>query len=159
MIPWDEASLPLMLTVVKSRMRQLSLRLLAPYGITPQQYQVLRVLSEKPGLCHFELAGALGLDKPSATRLLQSVQGKGWVTCLPHPSHRRKLRLELSAEGLALVDRLVEFRTTMREGLEEGLTEEERRAIRALLHKLRRNLDRLDEAASGALVRDPICGS
>ena len=148
LIPWDEASLPLMLTVVKSRMRQVSLKLLAPYGITPQQYQVLRVLSEKPGLCHFELAGALGLDKPSATRLLQGVQRKGWVESRPHPGHKRKLCLGLSAEGLALVGRLTQFRKTMREGLEKGLDEGERKAIRALLLKLRTNLDRMEEAAS-----------
>jgi len=148
LIPWDEASLPLMLTVVKSRMRQVSLRLLAPYGITPQQYQVLRVLSEKPGLCHFELAGALGLDKPSATRLLQGVRRKGWMNVLPDPANKRKQHLELSGEGRALVGRLTEFRTTMREGLEAGLSPAEREAIRSILHKLQHNLDRLDEVAT-----------
>jgi len=148
LIPWEEASLPLMLSVVKSHLRQVSLRLLAPYGITPQQHQVLRVLADKPGLCHGELAGALGLDKPSATRLLHNVHGKGWVELLPHPTHKRKLRLELSAEGLALVARLATFRAAVREGLERGLDEGERQAIRALLHKLQHNLDRMD-AESG----------
>jgi len=162
LIPWDEASLPLMLTVVKSRMRQVSLRFLAPYGITPQQYQVLRVLSERPGLCHGGLAGALGLDKPSATRLLQSVERKGWVELFPHPANKRKLRLELSPEGLRMVDRLEAFRKTMREGLEEGLEEGERKAIRAILHKLHNNLDRMEAVAGTAPeddVRNPLCGS
>jgi DNA-binding MarR family transcriptional regulator len=148
LIPWNEASLPLMLSVVKSHLRQVSLRLLAPYGITPLQHQVLRVLSTRPGLCHGELAGALGLDKPSATRLLQGVQRKGWVELLPHPTHKRKLRLELSSEGRAMVDRLASFRTTVREGLERDLDDGEKQAIRALLHKLQTNLDRMDEAAS-----------
>jgi DNA-binding MarR family transcriptional regulator len=146
LIPWEEASLPLMLTVVRSRLRQVSWRLLAPYGITPQQYQVLRVLSDTPGLCHGQLAGALGLDKPTATRLLQALQRKGWVDVLPHPEHGRKLRLELSAQGQALVLSLVDFRKTVREGLERGLDDQERKAVRTLLHKLKLNLDHLDEA-------------
>jgi len=146
LVPWETASLPLMLTVVRSRLRQVSWRLLAPYGVTPQQYQVLRVLSDTPGLCHGELAGALGLDKPTATRMLQNLQRKGWVDVLPHPCHGRKLRLELSPAGQAMVDSLGEFRRTVREGLEQGLDEDERKAVRALLHKLKLNLDRLDEA-------------
>lgn len=151
LVPWEEAGLPLMLTVVRSRLRQVSWHLLAPYGVTPQQYQVLRALADKPGLCHRELAGALGLDKPTATRLLQALQRKGWVEVLPHPCHGRKLRLELSPEGQALVERLMAFRKTIREGLEQGLDEQERVAIRALLRKLKHNLDRMDaELASTA---------
>jgi DNA-binding MarR family transcriptional regulator len=150
LIPWEDASLPLMLTVVRSRLRQVSWRLLAPYGITPQQYQVLRVLSDSPGLCHGQLAGALGLDKPTATRLLQALQRKGWVDVLPHPSHGRKLRLELSADGQALVTNLVPFRKTVREGLEEGLEPGERKALRDMLHKLKLNLDHMDEALDTA---------
>ena len=147
LIPWEEASLPLMLTVVRSRLRQVSWRLLAPHGLTPQQYQVLRVLSDTPGLCHGELAGALGLDKPSATRMLQTLERKGWVDVLPHPCHGRKLRLQLSASGQAVVAGLGSFRATVREGLEHGMDEDERKAVRALLHKLKNNLDRMDAAA------------
>jgi DNA-binding MarR family transcriptional regulator len=145
LIPWDEASLPLMLTVVRSRLRQVSWRLLAPFGITPQQYQVLRVLSDTPGLCHGELAGALGLDKPTTTRMIQTLQRKGWVDVLPHPCHGRKLRLELSPGGRTLVESLAPFRKQIREGLEAGMDEGQRQAVRALLHTLKTNLDRMEE--------------
>lgn len=146
LIPWDEASLPLMLSVVRSRLRQVAWRLLAPYGVTPQQYQVLRVLWDAPGVSHGELAGALGLDKPTTTRMLQILQRKGWVAVRPHPGHGRKLCLELSAEGLDLVERLAPFRQQMREGLEAGLDAGQRQAIRDLLFVLKENLDRIDEA-------------
>ena len=144
LVPWEEAGLPLMLTVVRSRLRQVSWHLLAPYGITPQQYQVLRALANKPGLCHRELAGALGLDKPTTTRILQALQRKNWVEVLPHPEHGRKLRLELTSEGHALVGRLQAFRETIRGGLEQGLDGQEKKALRALLLKLKHNLDRMD---------------
>jgi len=145
LIPWEEASLPLMLTVVRSRLRQVSWRLLAPYGVTPQQFQVLRVLHDSPGLSHGELAGALGLDKPTATRMLQNLRRKGWVEVLPSPGHARRQHLQLSPEGRDLIERLAPFRRAVREGLEAGLDPEERKAVRALLLKLKLNLDRLDE--------------
>ncbi|BDU73453.1 MarR family winged helix-turn-helix transcriptional regulator [Mesoterricola silvestris] len=144
LIPWEDASLPLMLTVVRSRLRQVAWHLLAPHGLTPQQYQVLRVLSDSPGLCHGQLAGALGLDKPTATRMVQALARKGWVDVLPHPTHGRKTRLELSEGGRAKVESLVGFRKAIREGLEAGLDGEERKAVRALLLKLKTNLDHLD---------------
>jgi MarR family transcriptional regulator, transcriptional regulator for hemolysin len=153
LIPWEEASLPLMLTVVRSRLRQVTWHLLAPHGITPQQYQVLRVLSDAPGICHGELAGALGLDKPTTTRMIQALGRKGWVEVLPHASHGRKTRLELSAGGRAKVESLAEFRTTVREGLEAGLDDGERKAVRALLLKLKTNLDHLDGAPAPSDLR------
>ncbi|BDU77334.1 MarR family winged helix-turn-helix transcriptional regulator [Mesoterricola sediminis] len=134
-----------MLTVVRSRLRQVSWRLLAPYGVTPQQYQVLRVLSDAPGLCHSDLAGALGLDKPTATRILQNLRRKGWVEARACPGHGRRLHLELTEAGLALVGRLDAFRKTVREGLEADMSPAERQAVRDLLFKLKLNLDRLDE--------------
>lgn len=154
LIPWEEASLPLMLSVVRSRLRQVSWKLLAPYGVAPQQYQVLRVLSEHPGLCPGQLAGALGLDRPSATRLLQTVRRKGWVEVSAHPSHGRKQCLALSPSGRALASSLEPFRQTIREGLEEGLEPAERKALRDLLLALNRNLDRM-EAASPAPAGKP----
>jgi DNA-binding MarR family transcriptional regulator len=147
LIPWEEASLPLMLSVVRSRLRQVSWKFLAPHGVAPQQYQALRVLSEHPGLCHGQLAGALGLDKPSATRLLQTLRRKGWVEMSAHPSHGRKQCLVLSPSGLALAARLEPVRTAIREGLEDGLGPAERQAIRDLLLALKCNLDRMEAAA------------
>lgn len=154
LIPWEDASLPLMLTVVRSRLKQVSWKLLAPYGITPQQYQVLRVLSDTPGLCHGQLAGALGMDKPSATRLVQTLERKGWVEVTAHPCHGRKRCLDLSESGRALARRLDGFRKTMREALEEGLDPDQRRAVRELLFALKQNLDRLEEA-TGASAGKP----
>jgi DNA-binding MarR family transcriptional regulator len=143
---WEEASLPLLLTLVRSRLRQVSWHLLAPFDITPQQYQVLMTLVDHPGLSHRELAEALVLDKPTATRILQALQRKAWIRILPHPHHGRKLRIELTPEGTALTGRLQAFRHTIRKGLERDLDPEERRTLRLLLRRLKENLDLMDSS-------------
>jgi len=147
-IPWEEAHLPLLLTVVRSRMRQVSLHFLAPHDLTPQQFQVLAVLEKSPGICHKDLAGAIGMDKPTATRLLQALQRKGWVLIQPDPAHGRRLCIELSPEGARVLGQLSTFREAFREGLEEGLEDSERKQLRELLQKLMLNLDRLEQVSS-----------
>jgi len=144
-IPWEEAHLPLLLTVVRSRIRQVSLHFLAPHDLTPQQFQVLAVLEGNPGICHKNLAGAIGIDKPTATRLLQTLQKKDWIRIQPDPKHGRRLVLDLSPEGARVLGQLSEFRQFFREGLEDGMEPAERQQLRDLLHRLMLNLDRLDQ--------------
>ena len=54
---WTTASLPHIITAVKSRLRQVAWRRLAPFGLSPQQYQLLMAIAEEDGRCHGDLAG------------------------------------------------------------------------------------------------------
>lgn len=145
LMSWEEAPLPLLLSAVRSRLRQVSLHYLSPYDLTPQQYQVLAVLERSPRICHKNLAGAVGMDKPTATRLIQTLQKKGWVQAQSDPTHGRRLCIELTPEGAQLISQLQEFRHFFRENLEEGLNPDERQQLRDLLYKLKLNLDRLEQ--------------
>ncbi|WP_005035767.1 MarR family winged helix-turn-helix transcriptional regulator [Holophaga foetida] len=146
-VPWDEAHLPLLLTLVRSRVKQVSLQFLAPHNLTPPQFQVLAVLESNPGICHKNLAGALGMDKPTATRILQTLQKKAWILIEPDPTHGRRLRIKLSPEGARVLGQIAEFRHTFREGLEEGMDPAERQQLRELLRRLMLNLDRLEQVS------------
>lgn len=144
-ISWEESHLPLLLAFVRSRLRQVSLHYLSPYGLTPQQYQVMSILERHPGICHKDLAGSVGMDKPTATRVLQTLQKKDWVRVQHVAGHRRKLCIDLSPEGRRLIAQLEGFRQFFREKLEEGLEPSERQQLRDLLKKLSINLDRLEQ--------------
>lgn len=146
-VPWNEAHLPLLLSVVRSRMRQVSLHFLAPHGLTPQQFQVLAVLETNSGICHKDLAGTIGMDKPTTSRLLQTLQRKGWILIQPDPAHRRRLRIGLSPEGARVIGQLDAFRQSFRAGMEEGMAPSERQQLRDLLRKLMLNLDRLEQVS------------
>ena len=54
-VSWKTASLSHLITAVKSRMRQVAGRCLAPYGLTPQQFQLLMAVAERDGRCHGDL--------------------------------------------------------------------------------------------------------
>jgi MarR family transcriptional regulator, transcriptional regulator for hemolysin len=142
-----------MISALKSRLRQVAWRRLAPFGVTPEQFQALRALEDRPGLSHGQFTAALGLDKPSATRLLQGLARKGLARALPSPGDGRRQHLELTAGGRALLEDLRPFQRAIREGLDRGLAPEDLDRLRALLGTLMTNLEVLDASTPG-----PPCG-
>lgn len=51
----------------------------SPFGLTPAQAFMLRVVLARPGLLHGELATALALSRPTVTRALNTLEEQGFV--------------------------------------------------------------------------------
>lgn len=141
---WKIASLPHIITAVKSRQRQVALRRLAPFGLSTQQYQLLMAVAEDEGRCHGDLARCTWMDKPTATRTLRILQDRGLLRAEVDPVHRRRILFRLEPKALVLVEELHGFRQYMREGMEQGLGAEERTLLRTLLGSVMDNLDRME---------------
>ncbi|HJV48635.1 MAG TPA: MarR family winged helix-turn-helix transcriptional regulator [Geothrix sp.] len=125
-------------------MRQVAWRRLAPYGLSPQQYQLLMAMAEKDGRCHGDLARCTWMDKPTASRILRTLQDRGLVRAEADPTHRRRVLFTLEPAGEALVASLQGFRQYMREGMEQGVPEGERAQLRSVLASVMDNLDRME---------------
>ena len=50
-----------------------------PFGVTPSQGFLLRLVLAQPGLSQFEIADALTISRPTATRLIDGLQALGLV--------------------------------------------------------------------------------
>ncbi len=50
-----------------------------PFGVTPSQGFLLRLVLARPGLSQFELAGELTISRPTATRLIDGLERLGLV--------------------------------------------------------------------------------
>jgi DNA-binding MarR family transcriptional regulator len=131
-------------------MRQVAGRRLAPYGLTPQKFQLLMAVAEKDGRCHGDLARSTWMDKPTATRILKTIQDRGLVLAAADPAHRRRVLFHLLPEAEPLVRQLRGFRQSMREGMEQGLAPEDRDRLRDILASVMDNLDRMDEELTGS---------
>lgn len=83
-------------------------RALAPHDVTPQQYNVLRILrgSGETGLPTLEIGGRMLEQAPGITRLLDRLEVKGWVRRERCPQDRRQVLCWLTPSGLSLVERL-----------------------------------------------------
>lgn len=104
-------------------------------GITPIQYCVLRVLQEHPGIDQVTLAKFCALDTSTAADLAVRLEERGLVhRMMPMKSKRFRL-LHLTAEGNALLKKLVPRSTVLASRLLQALNREEQKVFMQLLRK------------------------
>ena len=81
---------------------------LKPHGITPTQYNVLRILrgAGADGLCRNEIGARLIRSVPDVTRLLDRMEEMGLLGRERGSEDRRYVTTRISKKGLGLLDRL-----------------------------------------------------
>jgi DNA-binding MarR family transcriptional regulator len=110
-------------------------RVLEPYDITPQQYNVLRILrgAGEAGLPTLEISGRMLEQAPGITRLLDRLEAKGMVRRERCPQDRRQVLCWLTPPGLAIVERLDEpIDTADREAVAMLCAEDQERLLHLL---------------------------
>ena len=78
---------------------------LAPLGMAPQHFGVLRRLHDNEGSTQQEIADALRIRRSVMVGLLDELQTNGWVERRPHPADRRANALHLTAAGRRVLHR------------------------------------------------------
>ncbi len=106
-----------------------------PFGISPQQYNVLRILrgANQPLMVQ-TIKERMIVTTPNTTRLLDKLLTKGFVNRVPCPNDRRVIHIEITDEGLSLLDKIAKS-----EDLDHlnNLTEQEAKQLSDLLDKIR----------------------
>jgi DNA-binding MarR family transcriptional regulator len=70
------------------------------------------------------------------TRRIDTLERAGWVTRGPDPADRRGIMVELTPEGLALVDAVAEGHVENERKLLASLSDDEQQTLAELLKKL-----------------------
>ncbi|MEC0372724.1 MarR family transcriptional regulator [Paenibacillus chibensis] len=115
-------------------------RQLAPYQLAPEQHLILALLMEREGMSQNAIAEQLGKDKSSITRMIFSLEGKGYIRRLECSNDRRSVEVYLTDKGKELREAVNTIGQTTRELLSKGLTEEETSELRRLLGQVRENV-------------------
>ena len=108
---------------------------LRAFGITPSQYNVLRILrgAGEGGLCRHEVADRLVTQVPDVTRLLDRMEEGGLVVRERSAEDRRLVSTRVTSQGLALLDRIDEPMARLHERQLAHLTPEQLRTLIDLL--------------------------
>jgi DNA-binding MarR family transcriptional regulator len=109
--------------------------------LAPMEARVLQHLARHPGWTQGELVAHSRRDKAQVTRLIQQLEARGLLTREPDAQDRRKLRLHLTAAGLAAQHGLQAQRKRLAARLVADLQADELNQLGNLLARMRANLD------------------
>ncbi len=115
--------------------------LLAEVGLHVGQEMVLIELWEQDGLRGGELAGRLGVEPPTVTKMLGRLEGCGLVERRRDPEDARSFRVHLTGEGRSLEGPVTRCWERVEDRAFAGMSLGERRDLHRLLAKVRANLD------------------
>jgi DNA-binding MarR family transcriptional regulator len=107
---------------------------LEPLGITPAQARLLRTVSHSetpPRMA--DLAQRLDVVPRAVTTLVDALEAHTLVRRVPDPANRRVVRIELTDDGRATLQRLRQARRAAAEDLLAPLDAAQREALTALL--------------------------
>src|SRR5437763_9477632 len=112
----------------------------APFRITVQQYNVLRILrgAEPSGLPTLTIAERMIERTPGITRMIDRLEAKGLVEREVRPHDRRRVYCRITRNGLSLLKRLDEPTEEANPAACRGLSAAELAQLTALLVKTRK---------------------
>lgn len=123
-------------------------RRLRPYGITPPQFGVLLTIQHQSQISVCELAQQIGIDAPTACRIVRNLQDRALIQAKTDPEDRRRFRLQLTDAGAELASKLDDVAKSLNEAIERGLSASERTTLRSALAKIIANMEQAQQAGS-----------
>ncbi|WP_336765924.1 MarR family winged helix-turn-helix transcriptional regulator [Paenibacillus sp. USHLN196] len=110
------------------------------YGITSEQWILLKSLEEKDGISIKDLTHSVEKDQANVTRILDLLARKGLVKRCNNPNDKRSSLVFLTGEGSQLTKHLIPLDEKVQEFALEGLSEEELLQFKKLLSQINQNV-------------------
>ena len=112
-----------------------------PLGLTPSQAFMLRVVLERPSLLQSELAAALTISRPTATRTLDGLQKLGLVERRTTASDGREYAIHPTAQAQKLKGSLHAASAAVTKRLKENLGERQFTDVVSEMRSVRSTLE------------------
>ncbi|MBM7583622.1 DNA-binding MarR family transcriptional regulator [Bacillus pakistanensis] len=114
---------------------------LAPFRLTSEQNLIMALLWEREGMTQNEMATKLNKDKAGVTRMLSTLEKKGYIRREICSSDRRSVEVYLTEDGRKLGNDVIPINKTIIQLIHKGMTNEEIEELRRLLLKVQENVD------------------
>lgn len=139
-----EPPIGLLVAITRRRIWQVVTAELAPYGTTAQQLWTMILLVQGEADSVLEIARRIGIDKAAASRLVDRLKRRGWIRLVRATRDRRRLKLDLTAEGRRQAEQFERLSERLVREMERGVTAHERRSIQTGLSRVLANLEALE---------------
>ena len=120
-----------------------SRRFLAPYGLSPSQFNVLHLLSDQPrGYSQIEVGRLLITHRSNVTGLVDRLVRRGWVARRDSNTDRRAYRIVLTRAGRAKLTRVLPSYYLAADGIWRGASIGSPSRLAAQLSRLCQNAEK-----------------
>jgi DNA-binding MarR family transcriptional regulator len=126
-------------------MRNFAERVLKPYGLTLEQFHLLKNMSLVDGLTQRQICNLTSKTPANMSRMLDRMESKSLVARRENPVDRRASLVFLTTKGESLVDEVVEEFESFSSKLTRGINEREQQVVRDALTKIARNTQQMSE--------------
>ena len=109
---------------------------MAEFGLRPVDFSVMSVIHHNPGVTSRQLCAALNLLPPNLVWLIQSLEARGLIHRLPHPTDGRAMGLHPTEQGKALMAQAEQAATDLEVERSARLTAAQRKMLLELLQKI-----------------------
>jgi DNA-binding MarR family transcriptional regulator len=106
---------------------------LEPYGVRPRHVAALIELRDHGELTQQSLCGQLHLDPTNLVAILNELEERGYAARRRDPEDRRRHLVEVSDQGMAVIDKVSEVMDGVEEELLAGLEPTEREQLEGIL--------------------------
>lgn len=117
---------------------------LARHGVTHAQWVLLWFLSQAGRLTPLELSRRAGIQKASATGVIEALKRRKLIRGDKDQIDRRKLNLHLTPAGVELMKELVACAATSNAHARAGFSDSEMETLLLLLRKVTSNLEKVN---------------
>lgn len=109
------------------------------FDIRPEQWHVLLIVHDSPGMIQSEIAASIDRDRTIVTRSLDALTRTGLLERLGDRTDRRCYRVYLTDLGRKTVEELMPVAQLVNQSMQEGLTGEQITVFRQVLRTIRNN--------------------
>lgn len=110
------------------------------FGITVEQWILLKIIQESVSISQKELADKSTRDPASITRTLDILEKKNFIIREQIPNNRRQYNIILTKAGASFVEKNMSIVQAHRTQSTKGMTKEELETLSRLLQKIQNNM-------------------
>ncbi len=116
---------------------------LKPYGITPEQYNILQILvgNEGGSYCLQEIQERLLNKTSNTTRVVENLRKKGLLSRRASRTNRRKVEIRIKAQGIELAQKMKREIDLVDTQVRNAISKKEAQQLSQIADKLRTNFD------------------
>jgi DNA-binding MarR family transcriptional regulator len=114
---------------------------LAPLGLEPRQFAMLRFIAMQEGRSQQAIGDTLQIPPSRMVALVDDLEGRGLLERRQEPADRRARALYLTTEGKRVLEKAWELAVKMETRACEGLSDQERKWLLDLLRRVAGNYE------------------